>query len=112
MADRKRLERIELLIGTGRVLKGLTEVATVRYRVEVFQEKIESITGSGTHIIDGLKDIRGTIDPVGASIGTLFDKGTLTLVFEDGRKMDFMIAHSDIMANSGSIANASGAGIY
>ena len=90
MADRKYLESIELLTGTGRIYEGPSEISTVRYRVEVLQEKIECRTSSGPNTADGLKEIRGTVDPIGASIYDLLDK-TLTLVLEDGRKLDFFV---------------------
>jgi len=108
MADRKRLERIELLIGTGHVFEGPKEIATVHYRIEVFREKIQSPAFSGSKTVDGLIVILGAVNPVGASISVLFNKRALTLVFEDGRKMDFFVSN----AIRGTITNASGAGIY
>ncbi len=111
MTDRRYLERTETLTGTGRVCDNQGEIALVGYRVEVFQEKIECRTGSGVTTVDGLKDIRGTIDAGSTSIYSLMDR-TLTLVFEDGRRMDFIVANANIAANTGTIANAGCAGIY
>jgi hypothetical protein len=102
MADRKYSERVEHLAGTGHVYDGLDSISKVRYNIEVWQEKIESGTFSGTSIINGLKKVRGTIDPIDKSIMELFGK-TLTLVFEDGRKMDFFVTN----ANTGSVASSS-----
>jgi hypothetical protein len=99
LADRKYRERIELLTGTGCVYEGNKEIASVRYRIEVLQTKLEN----GSSIIDGLKEVQGMVDPISASIYHLFGK-TLTLVFEDGRKMDFYVTD----ARTGSIAARAG----
>lgn len=106
MADRRYLERIELLTGTGRVFEGSQEIATTRYRVEILQEKIESRTSSGVHTLDGLKEIRGTITPVEVSIGVLWGK-TLILVFEDGKRMEFSVSRTNLSANNGFIRASS-----
>jgi len=112
MADRKRLERIKLLTGTGRVYEGSQEIATVSYRVEVFQEKIESQASGGTSIANGPTTTQGEIKPAGAaSISVLFGKA-LTLVFKDGRKLDCEVANMDISMNMGTIIDTSGAGIH
>ena len=103
MVDRKYLERIEHLIGTGQVFEGSKEISAIRYILDIFQEKIESGTGSGTHIIDGFKEVCGTVDPIGTSSYELFGRA-LTLVFKDGRKMDFFVTS----ANTGSITPSSG----
>lgn len=103
MADRKYLERIEHLTGTGQVLEGSREVCTVHYSLDIFQEKIESSTHSGTRIIDGMKQIQGTIKPVDTSIHELFGKA-LTLVLIGGKKMNFFIDDP----RTGFIASSSG----
>ncbi len=89
MVDRKHREEIELLAGIGSVFEGPNKVCEVRYRIRVLQEKIESRTG----IIDGLKDIRGIVNPIGVPIFNLFGK-TLILVFKDGRQMDFLVGNA------------------
>jgi len=107
MPDRKYLQRIELLRGTGRIYEGSQEIATANYHIEVFQEKIECITDTGMSTVGGLKELCGTIDPVDSSIRVLFGKD-LTLVFEDGRKVDFAVSNANISANTGSIVASSG----
>ncbi len=99
MVDRKQLQEIELLTGIGSVFDASEKVCEVKYRIHVLQEKIKIRTGT----IDGLKDVRGSVEPIGVSIFNLFGK-TLTLVFQDGRQMDFFVSNT----RTGSIANAAG----
>jgi hypothetical protein len=103
MADRKYLETIEHLTGTGDVYEESRKVASVRYDIRVLQEKIESVTHSGTNIIDDLKRVSGTVDPVDVSMHELFGK-VFTLVFEDGRRMNFFVTNTQ----TGSISASSG----
>jgi hypothetical protein len=85
----KLLNKIEN--GIGRVFKEKSEISTVHYELTFFQKKIPSGSFPET-FIDGTKGISGYIKPINDSLRWQFD-AKLTLVLEDGRKIDFYLAN-------------------
>jgi len=90
MADRRYAEIIEHLNGIGHVWEGGQDICKVQYHIEVLQDRIK-LTSFGISRIDGFKRIRGIVTPIGKSIHEIFGK-TLTLVFENGKKLDFFVS--------------------
>lgn len=92
------MRHVETIKGHGTMTSNAGEQLEVRYELHVYQDEIPAGTldnPGGT--IPGLKEIRGTIQPV-----RFFGENGLTLEMEDGRKLKFFFTdmHGSIALNS------------
>ena len=88
---------LQRLIGTGRVVEGRKTVAKeVKYELNFEQSvmiEFKSLGAKGS--LAGLKNFEGVLDLVQGNKNELVPDHELTLVLEDGIKLDFMITKHD-----------------
>jgi len=90
--DTANLENVEHLVGTGCLYDRQKQICRARYRVDTYLESSDYIVEK-PYLLDSLKEIRGKINPIELSLGSMFGRDW-TLVLEDGRKLDFFIAET------------------
>ena len=92
---------LERLVGEGRVLKGDEFIATAQYEVRVYQTYVETRTlDKGRARIPSLSRAECRIIHPSPPIPVSRDR--LTLIMNDGRKIDFFMAgHSTAMPTGG-----------
>jgi hypothetical protein len=98
------LERIGSFAGTGQVLDGDQNIATVSYRLEIYQNFDEGSSHSGPYRVPGLKSITGAVNPSNLPMGRI-----LKLVTKEGNMLNFFLKTSDgEILGSGPLLNAQG----
>jgi len=80
------MDLIETLAGKGQVFRGDKRISEVLYDINVYQERIDTSSHDGPSSIPGLKTATLGLNH---HVGDVGEK--LTLVLEDGRKMDFFV---------------------
>ena len=93
MIQRKEQRVVEELRGVGTVMSGEEKIAEVTYYLQETQEFIIVRSQSATEHLPGIKDTRGSLSVTsGGKIP--FRRDPLTLILEDGRRLDFILTHS------------------
>jgi hypothetical protein len=90
---------IETLEGNGQVFDGDKKLADVTYQINVYQDRINTSSHSGTSSIPGLKTVTLNLNK---DVGAVGDE--LVLILEDQRKLRFFVRSSNSYAAMGAIA--------
>jgi hypothetical protein len=93
-------DSFDKLVGNGRVLNGETFVAEVRYEVRIYQRYIDSshLVGHGT--LPGTQRLECNLFGLPKELAV---RDRLTLVMNDGRKVDFYVWAGDGVRITGGI---------
>ena len=94
MVTRKEYRSIENPIGVGEVWNKGERISKVEYGLIVQQEVLIASDFQKSEETELLKSISGSISVL-EGIKDLWDKGTLTLTLQDGRKVDFFVKSGD-----------------
>lgn len=106
----KRSQITERPAGMGKVFKGETAVASVRYAIVVVQQIIIARSMVGTvDEIPGLQDVTGRLTVLDGE-PDLMD-GNFILELSDGRRWEFLARSGDPVSRVYQLVNASGDGL-
>ena len=93
------MDFVEKLSGKGKVFEGTKFIADVDYDISVYQDRIDTSSHDGPSSVPGLKRVVLALNRHVGEIG-----GKLTLVLEDGKKMDFFVSGNRLFTPTGPIA--------
>ena len=93
------MDFVENLSGSGQVFDGDKKVADVAYDINVYQDRVNTSSHDGNSSIPGLKTVVLHLDEPVGPVGR-----KLTLVLNDGRKLDFLVRAYNNFALTGPIA--------
>lgn len=89
----------ERLSGQGQVLIEDRSIATVMYSIEVTQKYLKAQTFERTEYVPGVKSTRGHMQVVTGARDLELADGC-TLVLQDGRRVQCVLTHVNVMAGS------------
>lgn len=107
MSERQERRRVERVAGTGTVTRDGAAIGTATYLMEIWQTfHILRTFGAGGGEVAGMKDISITLVRHDLDTFKLWqERATLTLHFEDGRRLDGFLNGDEFVA-SGQLTTA------
>ena len=99
----------ETLLGTGKIYKGKTNIATALYSLRINRDFVVDDSNPGSGGASGLKDYTCQISVLDGE-RDLFDEGLLVLQLMDGRRWKFVVASGDIFSGNYKAISSGGKG--